>query len=506
MRFSQPPLKGKRRMLFESIFENAKKDPTRIAVIDDRGQYTAGQLAAAVGGLSMFLQMQTQKPRVGLFLPSGAGFLVGFYATLVAGKTVVPINFLLGPKEIGHIIQDSGIDVVLSAPPLAEKLAGLPIKVIDLTALPQPSADAPPFIPPLPNPAPDDLAVIMYTSGTSGLPKGVLLSYSNVAEDAESAIEAAQLKGYHRFLGILPLFHSTGMLATLIAPMRLGAMVVYQARFSPVGVLKAIREHQISIMVAVPSMYGALLRLKDAGPQDFAQMYAAISGGEPLPSNIREGFQQKFGQPIFEGYGLTETIGPIAFNAPGKARPGSVGKIIPNAAVRLVDDEGKDAAAGADGEIWIKGPMIMQGYHNLPKETSEALTPDGYFKSGDIGHFDADGYLYITGRKKDLIIIAGEKVVPREVEELLVTHPAVAEAAVLGKKDPSRGEVVVAFIIFKEGQTTTPEELKEHCRQHGLMQWKIPREIHIVTDLPRNPTGKVLKRVLAEKLAAMKTE
>lgn len=490
-------------MLFESIFENAAKDPNRIAVIDDRGQYTAGQLAAMVGGLSMYLQTQTQKPRVGLFLPSGSGFLVGFYATLVAGKTVVPINFLLGPKEIGHIIQDSGIDVVLSAPPLAEKLAGLPIKVIDLTALPQPSAEAPAVRPTLPNPSSEELAVIMYTSGTSGLPKGVLLTYNNVAEDAESAIAAAQLKGYHRFLGILPLFHSTGMLATLIAPMRLGAMVVYQARFSPVAVIKAIREQQISIMVAVPSMYGALLRLKDASPADFTQMFAAISGGEPLPSNIREGFQQKFGQPIYEGYGLTETIGPISFNAPGAARPGSVGRIVPGAQVRVVDELGNDLPPGADGEVWIKGPMIMKGYNNLPKETSEALTADGYFKSGDVGHFDPDGYLYITGRKKDLIIIAGEKVVPREVEELLMTHPAVAEAAVLGKKDPSRGEVVAAFIIFKEGQSATPEELKEHCRQHGLMQWKIPREIHLVTDLPRNPTGKVLKRVLAEQLAKM---
>jgi long-chain acyl-CoA synthetase len=246
-----------------------------------------------------------------------------------------------------------------------------------------------------------------------------------------------------------------------------------------------------------------LLRLKDAGPQDFAQMFATISGGEPLPSNIREGFQQKFGQPIFEGYGLTETIGPIAFNAPGKARPGAVGQIIPGATVRIVDDAGNDVAPGADGEIWIKGPMIMQGYHNLPKETSEALTSDRFFKSGDIGHFDSDGFLYITGRKKDLIIIAGEKVVPREVEELLLTHPAVAESAVLGKKDANRGEVVVAFVIAKEGQTLTADSLREHCRANGLMQWKIPREIHIVTDLPRNPTGKVLKRVLAEQLAAM---
>ncbi|CAA9428746.1 MAG: Long-chain-fatty-acid--CoA ligase, partial [uncultured Phycisphaerae bacterium] len=152
--------------------------------------------------------------------------------------------------------------------------------------------------------------------------------------------------------------------------------------------------------------------------------------------------------------------------------------------------------------VWLKGPMIMKGYHNLPNDTAEALTPDGYFKTGDVGHLDADGYLYITGRKKDLIIVAGEKAVPREIEEMLLTHPAVAQAAVLGKKDASRGEVVVAFVIPKEGQDVKPEELRDHCRQHGLMQWKIPREVFVVTELPLSPTGKILKRVLAEKLAA----
>jgi long-chain acyl-CoA synthetase len=233
-----------------------------------------------------------------------------------------------------------------------------------------------------------------------------------------------------------------------------------------------------------------------------SQVYAAISGGEPLPGNIREGFLQKFGKPIYEGYGLTETIGPVSFNVPGKHKPGSVGSIIPQAEVKIVDDDGKALDRGQDGEVWLKGPMIMEGYHNLPKETGEALTGDGYFKTGDLGHIDSEGYLFITGRKKDLIIVAGEKAVPREIEELLLTHPSVGQAAVLGKKDPSRGEVVVAFIVPKEGQSVKADELREHCRANGLMQWKIPREVFVVTELPTSPTGKVLKRVLAEKLTA----
>jgi long-chain acyl-CoA synthetase len=246
-------------------------------------------------------------------------------------------------------------------------------------------------------------------------------------------------------------------------------------------------------------MYAALARLKDFGPDDIKCLYAAISGGEPLASNIREAFEKKYNIPIYEGYGLTETIGPIAFNVPGAIRPGSVGRAIPSAKVKIADDDGNAVPQGQTGEVWLSGPMVMQGYYHLPKETAEALTADGYFKSGDLGHLDADGYLYITGRKKDLIIVAGEKAAPREIEEVLLSHPDVADVAVVGKKDPSRGEVVVAFVIAREGKTIAPDSLREHSRSAALPQWKIPREVYVVTDFPRSPTGKVLKRVLAEK-------
>ncbi len=495
-------------MLFEPLFEHARHAPKDIAVIDDRGRYTHEQLAAMASGIGAYLSQQTLKPRVGLLLPSSAAFAASFYGTLLAGKTVVPINFLLGDNEIGHIIKDSGIDTVISVAPLIGRLKDLPLKVIDVAALPPPPPEAAAAIgaSPMPERRSDEIAVLMYTSGTSGMPKGVLLSYGNLSSDVEAAIEHAQLKGRHNFLGVLPLFHSTGMLATLIAPVQLGAMVVYQARFSPVGVVKAIKEHQISILAAVPSMYGAMLRLKDASPADFSSLYAAISGGEPLPGTIREAFEQKFGQPIFEGYGLTETIGPIAFNVPGMRRAGSVGRLIPTAETRFIDDDGNAVPAGQTGEVCLRGPMIMKGYHNLPNETAAVMTADGFFKSGDLGHLDADGYLYITGRKKELIIVAGEKAVPREIEEILSVHPTVSEAAVLGKKDASRGEVVVAFVTAREGQTVSPDALRDFCREKGLMQWKIPREVFVVNELPHSPTGKVLKRVLAERLAAGATE
>ena len=415
---------------------------------------------------------------------------------------MVPINFLLGDREVQHIIADSEIDTIVSIPLLSARLKDERLKIVDLQQLqkmaPPPGAVTPRF----PDVKADDMCVLMYTSGTSGLPKGVEISYGNLSSDVDAAIEHAHLQGSHRFLGIVPLFHSTGLLATLVAPVRLGAAMVYQARFSPTAVMKAIREQQISLLVAVPSMYGALARLKEAGPEDVKSLYAAISGGEPLPSNIRIAFEKKFGIPLYEGYGLTETIGPIAFNVPGAIKPGAVGKPIPTADVRIADEAGKPLPAGETGEVWLKGPMIMQGYHNLPEETTRAKTADGYFKTGDLGHIDSDGYLHITGRKKDIIIVAGEKAAPREIEEVIMKHPAVADVAVVGKKDPSRGEVVVAFVTAKPEQTIKADELRDFCRQQGLVQWKIPREVFVEEKLPVSPTGKVLKRELQARVNA----
>jgi len=484
-------------MLFEPLFKSAQRDPGKIAIVDDRGRYTYKQVANMAAGLGMYIGMQTQRSHVGLLLPGGAGFVASFYGTLLAGKTVVPLNFLLGDKEIAHIVKDSGIDTVLTAPPLMARVQNSGLNVVDLTQLPR---EIPDFEPEFPNPKADDIAVLMYTSGTSGLPKGVLLTYGNLQSDVDSAIEHAQLQHEHVFLGVIPLFHAFGMTAMMLAPLQLGATIIYIARFSPVAALNAIREHKVSLMFGVPSMYAAIARLKDAKTEDFSTIYAMISGGEPLPSALRDAFMKRFNVHVFEGYGLTETSPVISLNVPQNFREGSVGRAVPGAQFKFTDEEGKSLGTEEIGEIWVKGPMVMKGYNNLPTETGQALTPDGYFKTGDLGKIDRDGFIFITGRKKDMISVAGEKAYPREIEEVLMANPAVAEAAVVGKKDPSRGEVVAAFVIFKEGQTLSADALREFCREHGLAQWKIPRDIQVLTDFPRTPTGKVLKRELSAKL------
>jgi long-chain acyl-CoA synthetase len=485
-------------MLFEPLFAHADRQPQETAVIDDSGRYTYQQLAAMAAGLGMYLSAQTKQPRIGLLLPASAGFVASFYGTLLAGKTVVPINFLLGDKEIAHIIQDSDIDTVVTIPQLAGRLKDARLNVVDLTQLPRtpPAAITPKF----PQPSADDVAVLLYTSGTSGLPKGVMLTYGNLQSDSELVLSYVHLQSQHKFLGVIPLFHSFGILAMMIAPVTIGATIIYMARFSPVGALNAIREHKASLMFGTPSMYGAILRLKDVKPDDIKHMYALISGGEPLPATLREAFRQRLGTTILEGYGLTETSPVVSVNTPQVQKAGSVGKPLPGVHFRITAEDGTALPANQIGEVWIKGPMVMKGYHNLPDETTEVLTADGYFKTGDLGKLDDDGFLFITGRKKDMIIVAGEKAYPREIEDCLLRHPSVAEAAVLGKKDSGRGEVVVAFVVPREGQTVKPDELREFSRQQGLAQWKVPREVFVVNELPRTPTGKVLKRELAERL------
>lgn len=487
-------------MLLKPLFDNAQTQADEIAIVDDLGEYTYQRLMQTAYALGAMLKSKTDKPTVGLLLPSGAGFVASFYGTLLAGKVPVPINFLLGPREIGHIIQDAGFDTILTISLLGDRIKDIPCQKIDLMEF---AKAAPTHIPQYSPPShkPDDLATLLYTSGTSGLPKGVCLTHGNLHEDVHACIQHARLSDKHNFLGIVPLFHSTGMLATLLAPMTLGAKVVYIARFSPVATIQKIREHAISVMAGVPSMYGAMLRLKDASPDDFKQMFAAISGGEPLPSKIREAFEQRFGVKLVEGYGLTETIGPISFNAPHEYRPGAVGKPIPGADVKIVDDDDKPLGRNSTGEVLIKGPMVFQGYHNLPEETAKAKTADGYFRSGDLGHIDDDGYIFITGRKKDLIIVSGEKVYPRELEELLSAHPAIADIAIVGRKDESRGEAVVAFVVPKEGQSITAESVRSFMRDKGVVNWKHPKDVFEVKELPRSPTGKVLKRELQAKLA-----
>lgn len=486
-------------MLAQPLFEQAARQPHELAIIDDRGTYSYRDVATMATALGAYFGTLTDRPRLGLLLPSSVGFVASFYGALIAGKAVVPLNFLLGDGELAHCMRDSGIDTLITIPPLAARLKDAPLKVVDLTQLPPvPAATASVAASSLPSPPFDQLAVLMYTSGTSGMPKGVMLSHGNIKSNVDAAIQHAALERRHRFLGIIPLFHVFGMTGTMLAPLQLGATIVYMARFNPAATLKAIREHRLSIVMGVPSMFAAIARLKDASREDFKSIYAAISGGEPLSTTLGDTYRDRFGVTLYDAYGMTETSLAVSLNTPKSHRPGSAGKAVPGLQVKIVDDGQNELPSGESGEILLRGPMVTKGYHNLPDETAAAFTPDGYFRTGDLGRIDPDGFIHITGRKKDLIIVAGEKVSPSEIEQTLLLHAAVADAAVVGRKDTIRGESVVAFVSIREGQSVAPEELREFCRSQGMPQWKIPREVQILQEIPRSPTGKILKRTLVE--------
>jgi long-chain acyl-CoA synthetase len=485
-------------MIVQPFLAHALNRGDEIAIRDDSGATSYSQLAARSAGLAAYLVEQTARPAVGVLLPSSAAFASSFYGILLAGKAVVPLNFLLGDREIRHVVADSGIDTVLAAPPLLQRLEDLSLNVIDVSQLPAPP---PHTLKPVPPPQKADApAVLLYTSGTNGLPKGVELSYGNLHANVAACIDVAALQQRHVFLGAVPLFHAFGLTATLLAPMTLGAPIVYLSRFSPVAMLNAIREHAASIVFAVPSMFAALLKLKDAGPESFRSIHMLITGGEPLQASVRDAFAQRFDTPLYEGYGLTETSPVIALNTPARHRPGSVGQILPNLEIKIVAESGEVVPRPTPGELLVRGPSVMRGYHHLPDETARAITTDGFFRTGDIARVDDDGFLFITGRLKDLIIVAGEKVYPREVEEVLQRHPSIADVAVLGRRDAGRGETVAAFVVARDGQRVDAESIRAFCRSQGLPNWKTPRDVIVTAEIPRSPTGKVLKQALAAQL------
>jgi long-chain acyl-CoA synthetase len=485
----------------------------RTAVIDDQRSYTYGKLFGGALFVRKAIVKTTDNPHVGILLPTGGAMPVSLLATWWAGRVSIPINYLLSPEEMRYVIEDSGIDTILTAGPMLDYLNGAAGKKD------APKGSRPDFIPetvkllkleelsfkglpPLAWPAgadKDDVAVILYTSGTSGKPKGVMLTHGNLLSDVLAGIEHANIQSADAFLGVLPQFHSFGLTALTLMPLTIGARVVFTARFVPKKIIELIREHRPEIIMAVPSMYGALLSVKDTKPEDFASIRFAISGGEPLPNAVHDAYLDRFKLQLLEGYGLTETSPATHWSTPQHHKRYSVGLPLPGVKQLIVDEDNRPVPADTDGEILLAGPIIMKGYYKNEELTRQVMVDvDGttWFHTGDIGKIDADGYLYITGRKKEMLIIGGENVFPREIEEVLNRHDAVKDAAVIGKTDGMRGEVPIAFVELHEGATFDADDIRRWCRDR-LAQFKVPREIRRLDALPRNPTGKILRRQLS---------
>jgi len=480
------------------IIRRALRHPTSIAVIDDQRRWRYLDLIGGALHVAEKIEASTGCPRIGILLPTGGAFPMAALATWMLGRTIVPINYLLSGDERQYITNHAGLDTIITAGPMIDFLGGAP-EGVKLLKLDEMSFSG---VPPLRLPAVasrDDLAAILYTSGTSGKPKGVMLTHNNLRTNVEASARHIELTRADAFLGVLPQFHSFGLTALTLLPLSIGARTIYTARFIPKKIVALIRKHRPDIFMGIPQMYSALLTAKDTTPSDFKSLRLAVSGGGPLPRDTFEKFNERFNIEIREGYGLTETSPVVSMNTITNFRPGSVGPLLPGCEARVYDDDNRELPIGEEGEIALGGPNIMKGYYKQPELTDEVIRADGFFYTGDWGKLDEDGYLYITGRKKEMLIIGGENVFPREIEEILNEHEAVAASAVIGREDPVRGELPVAFVEIEEGKDFDAAALRAYCRKH-MAGFKVPREIHRIDELPRNPTGKILRRELSKLL------
>jgi long-chain acyl-CoA synthetase len=466
----------------------------RVALVDEAGKsWTYSRLSDEVNRLSTRIRNEVPGNVVGILLLNSQRYLVSMLATWRAGKTAVPLNYLLGPEDLGFILKDSGMSGLIASKFFDEALTKIRPLFGDRGKILM--ADDPDFVPESSGSdkgTDQDPALYLYTSGTTGRPKGVRLTHDNLISDVHSCQEAGEFGRDDIFLCLLPFFHTYAITGTFLLPVLNGAKMVLVDRFQPVKVLGLIAEHHITCFLAIPSMYRVLAMTDD--DSDVSSVRFPISGGEPLPLAIGEAFQKRFGVDIFEGYGQTEAAPVVSLNVPGGRKPGTVGRALPGIKMAIWNDKGQAVPSGDIGEIMVRGRNVMARYHNLPEETAKTIT-DGWLHTGDLGQMDDEGFVTITGRLTDLIISAGENIYPREIEEALAGHPLVKEVAVIGVPDPSRGEVPKAFVICEEGVQLDQKELRSFCKER-IAAYKVPKIFEIVPDLPRNPTGKVLKRML----------
>jgi long-chain acyl-CoA synthetase len=482
-------------MYLPEAFDRAvEENHSRKALIEDKKSWTFAELSDEVNRISALLREKVPGEAVGVLLLNSQAYIATMLAIWKAGKTAVPLNYLLPPAELGFIIKDSGMSALVSSQFFAQALAGIRPLFGDKGLILM--ADEPAF---LSAPAGSIFgvrstpALYLYTSGTTGRPKGVVLTDDNLLANVQSCQHAGKFDHRDSFLCLLPFFHTYAITGTFLLPLLSGSKMVLVDRFQPTKVLGLIQEHKISVFLAIPSMYRVLAGTE--GQFDVSSVRFPISGGEPLPLAVAELFENRFGVPIFEGYGQTEAAPVVTLNTPNQRKPGTIGKALPGVEVAIWDDQDRVLPAGQVGEIMVRGRNVMQGYHRLPEETQKTVT-NGWLHTGDLGMMDSEGFVAITGRKKDLIISAGENIYPREIEEVVAQHPNVKEVAVIGVKDEVRGEVPKAFVIARENATIDDKELRSYCRDK-LAGYKIPKYFEIVSDLPRTPTGKVLKRMLS---------
>jgi long-chain acyl-CoA synthetase len=480
---------------------SVQKQPQKIALFWGEREYSYKDLWRLSAAVAEHLQVHfgvRPGDRVGLWLKNCPEFIPSLFGILHAGAVVVPINNFLKPDEVNYILNDAGIDVLITDADLGAHHRALEairpqlklFRIEHLEKLGQGRDNLP-----LPERSGLDLAVIIYTSGTTGRPKGAMLSHGNLLHNVESCRIVLQTVAADRFAVLLPMFHSYMLTVGLLLPLLVGGSVVLVKSLHPVrNVLQEILQRQATVLPAIPQFYRSMVNAPIDVP---LPLRICVSGAAPLPVQVLKEFEARFHIPLIEGYGLSEASPVVTKNPLDRTRKaGSIGLPIPHVDVSIQDDAGCELGTGDIGEVCVRGGNVMLGYWQQPAETAKVMR-NGWLLTGDIGYRDHEGYYYITDRKKDMLLVNGINVYPREIEEILYQYPGVKDAAVIGKPDPRKGEQPIAFVSANDGVVLEEKALQQFVRRK-LADYKVPRKVVILPALPRNATGKILKTTLRE--------
>lgn len=483
-----------------------------VTLVFEGREYTNVEMAGAAERFASALAGLGVAPgdRVGVMMPNVPEINAVYGGVFRCGAVNLPMMFLLAPPEIRHILEDSGAAAIVTSPEfyanVATAIDGLerpPLVIVAGEPVPDGALAytalldaAQPSFPIVPRDG-DDLAVVMYTSGTTGRPKGVMLTHANILFNSENSAKVVATRDGDTSIVCLPLAHLFG-LGTVVLGSLFKIKGVLLRWFTADGFFDAVDRYRPNSTAVVPTMLTYMLSDPRFDATDWSSLRFVVAGAAPLPVEVAREFEKRTGARVLEGYGLTETSPVVSvMRIDDPPRPGSCGRPVPGIEVAILDDDGRPLPSGETGEVCVRGPNVMKGYFNMAEATAETIR-DGWLHSGDMGHFDEDGYLFITERKKDLIIRGGFNIYPRDVEEVVYGHPAVQDCGVVGVPDPALGEQVVAYVVLRPGATAAEDEIAAYCREH-LATYKTPRFIRFVDALPRNAIGKVLKKDLRER-------
>lgn len=512
------PVNPSQHNIFHLLLANAANFPQKEAMVIGGDRLTYLQLLERVRAVAKQLASAGLKKgdRVGLLFPNHPDYVASFFAVLALGATIVPINPLLKSQEIAHILSDCGATTLIvhshSLPEaLKSQKLNQQLKTIFVSPEYSDSEDIDTKILPLTqeflneatafwqaNTSEEDIALIVYTSGTTGKPKGAVLSHRNLLSIFPARLDMFDINESDRTLAVLPMCHIYGITILMIGTIARAATLVLVPKFEASTTLDTIARERITILPAVPAMYQFMLMESQKKSYDFSAVRLCFCGGASMPPALIDKVESLFSAVLIEGYAMTETSCVATINPyHGTRKTGSVGPPVPGLSIKVVDKEGRELPPGPAGvgELWIKGPNVMRGYYKQEEASAEALK-DGWFNTGDLGYKDEDSYFYIVGRKKELIIRGGQNIYPREIEEVLASMKGIAEAAVIGIPDEFMGERVKAVVVPNGSCELTADAVKAFCAEQ-LAEYKVPRIIEFSEALPRNSTGKVLKRLLS---------